>query len=321
MNQLIVFLAKPYRRVVAPILSTVIAISTQSGNTADHRDIPAVALHPGSIVRENVGAGLFEKVDVLLVNDCDNAVEVEVRTTAIPGDSPRGEVAIETLELAHESFKRIPVALPGAHGAIDGRRYVNLDIRMKPGPCTAPGQGLLRAAVAVETVADGTVRRSAGLRSDGELVQASASTAGRKLYVGGLAWPTDDSGLSRIGEGQSAHLILQNHCHLSLEYEVALRVLGAEEQPRIPGGVLEAGGGAIIPLGEGGHDKWIDVLSIDWGTHKPGGASAAVNDCRKVGISASMEVYDTGDGGTRHAQRVRPRGFGFVELVDTDSTE
>lgn len=321
MNRLIVFIAQPYRSVVAASLAAVVAISAQSGYTADHRDIPALALHPGSIVRENVGAGLYEKVDVLLVNDCDSAVEVEMRTTAIPGDSPRTEVAIETLELANESFKRIPVVLPGAHGAIDGRRYVNLDLRMKPGPCSAPGQGLLRAAVAVETVADGTVRRSAGLRSDGELVQASAGEGRGKLYVGGLAWHTDDSGLSRIGEGQSAHLILQSHCHIPLEYEVALRVLGAEEQPRIPGGMLEAGGGAIIPLGEGGHDKWIDVLSIDWGSHKPGGASAAVNDCRKMGISVSMEVYDTADGGTRHAQRVRLQGFGFLELVDTDSNE
>ena len=268
-----------------------------------------------AIARGNVGAGVNEKVEAVLVNDCDTAVEIKLHTTAISGGVPRGGIAIEKIELARESVKFVPITLPDSPNTEDGRRYVNLEFWGQPGHCTVLGKGLVRVAIAVVNYADGTVYRSAGLRSDGDLVQATSSAAESKLFVGGLSWDTNDNALVRIGVGQSAHLVLKNHCDIPLKYLVVARTPGSEEQPNIPNGVIEAGSGAVIPLADGNHDNWIDVTSIVWGSHKPGGG-AARGHCQQTGISASIEVFDDSDGATRHAEPVRSRRFEFITFED-----
>jgi hypothetical protein len=314
MRELTHYFCHHYRRAITVLATGTLMAISGSGYTADQQEPNSTASNSVSIASANVGASLSEKVDLLLINDCDRDVELQVLTAIISGDDSDGEISVETLELAHESIQYMPIMLPGPDATVDGRRYISLGISAPSGPCTAPGKGYLRAAIAVENFADGTVRRSAGLRSDGDLVQAVAEAKRNKLFVGGLAWATDDNGLVRVGEGEAAHLVMRNHCDTALAYRVLLRSPGAEEQPQVPDGVLEAGAGAIIPLGEGQHGKWIDVLSVSsrWPVHDTD--ASATGTCQKTGISASVEIYDSNDGSTRHAER--SRGFGFVDFRD-----
>ena len=152
---------------------------------------------------------------------------------------------------------------------------------------------------------DSKVVRSAGLRSDGELVQAAQNAASNKLFVGGLAWDAEE---------QSARLIIMNHCDTALTYQIEVRSLGTEEQPDNPEGVLEAGEGAVVPLGDEGHMKWVSILSMNFSSRPPPSGGAAVGQCHHGGVSVSAEVYNQDDGSTSQS-----RGFGFVTFSDSKS--
>jgi hypothetical protein len=297
--------SRPYRVVrhmSCALAATLFLANLQIALAADHRDAPIIA-------NDILGVGPNERAEVLLVNHCDEAVDVEVDTSIILGEPPTGGIPVESLRLEPGSYAIVPLALPVGPGAYDGRRYVSLAIRARTGRCTAPGHQSLQTEIAVVTVnergEDSKVVRSAGLRSDGDLVQAAQNAASNKLFVGGLAWDAEE---------QSARLIIMNHCDTALTYQIEVRSLGTEEQPDNPEGVLEAGEGAVVPLGDEGHMKWVSILGMNFGSSPPLSSGAAVGQCHHGGVSVSAEVYNHDDGSTSQS-----RGFGFVTFSDSES--
>ena len=297
------------RFIVVRHLTCVLAVTLFLANfqialSADHRDAPLIA-------HDSFGVGSNERAEVLLVNHCDQAVDVQVDTSIILGEAPVGGIPVENLRLEPGSYATVRLALPGEPDTSDGRRYVSLGIRAHPGRCTAPGPQSLQTEIAIVTVdergGDGQVVRSAGLRSDGDLVQATQTAASHRLFVGGLAWDSHE---------QSARLIMMNHCETALAYRFEVRSLGTEEQPDNPEGVLEAGEGAVVPLGDEEHMKWVSILSMDIGSIPPRSDGAEFGQCHHGGVSVSTEVYNRDDGSTSQS-----RGFGFVTFSDSGSED
>ena len=296
------------KRLAAVIASSLVA--SPAALASDHMEGALGLDAPAAIV----GAGPTERAEVLLVNDCDTTMEVRLDMTDIEEDAGNG-ILTETVYLEPESSIVVSL-LPIAGG---DRRYKILDLNSPQGRCTAPGRRSLRAAVAIEDI-NGKVVRSAGLRFDGELVQAPSDKPGNKLYVGNLAWATSDDPV-RVGIGQAADLVLKSHCQTELIVRYGLRVEsgGHFEEPMAFQTILASGGGAVIRLPvDHTEGKWLDFVRFEYAPLLAAhGQSQA--QCRHAGIDASIHVFDQSGDGTSHVAQIdRPRGFGFVDYADEE---
>lgn len=305
------------RIVIIALTATVLLTTFQTALSASHRDAPLIHLDDSPVIND-IGVGPYERVELLLVNHCEKTVDVEVDTTIILGDPPSGGIPVKTLRLDPNSFVIEPLTLPDAPATINGRRYVSLGIRAHPDRCMARDHHYLQAEIAIVAVdengMDSKVIRNAGLRSDGDLVQATRDAASNKLFVGGLSWDTSDDPVA-----QGARLIMMNHCDIPLDYRIEARSLGTEEQPDVPDGVLKAGEGAVIPLDGDREMKWFNIHSVNFRPTEPRADDDnedASGLCRRSGVSVSAEVFNREDGSTAHT-----KGFGFVTFSDGDDLD
>jgi len=280
------FMARDAGRLVAALFFLLTSLATLASN---HMEAPPLRLHPAAIV----GASTNERAEILLVNECDRATEIILVTTDVLGEVIGNSSSSVTVNLEPQSSIVVPLPLPDAGG---NRRYINLEMSSHQGHCTAPGRRSLRAAVAIEDK-DGKIVRNAGLRSDGDLVQAPSRKAGHKLFVGGLSW-NDNGELVPVGEGQAVDLVLKSHCptEVIVSYEVRVEGQGPLEEPMAFETILAPGGGAVISLPvEDTQGKWLDINV----QYTPLADSRRTQrKCLYGGISASIELFNLNDGGT-----------------------
>ena len=246
------------------------------------------------VLRGTVGAATTETAEVILVNRCKKAVTAEISGIDIFGQDGNDRLFEEVVDLTSGETLVLPIPLPDPSTARD-RRHIDLAVEFPR--C----RGSLAVAVAVKD-SQGQVARSAGLRSDGELVQAVSEKPVRR--IGNPRRGTGD--LLRLGAGQAAEVVVVNRCRFDIVYRVLTRNIATEEEEPFVSETkvfLAPGDGSVIPLDDG-HKDWIDLLSVAQPVHKPG-SGRSVRSCSRGRIDASITVIN-GDGGTQQVSLLLP---------------
>ena len=247
------------------------------------------------VLRGTVGAATTEAAEVILVNQCKKAVTARIQGLNVFAQGGDDRVFVEEVDIPPGGSEVLPILEPDPTAVI-GRRHIDLAVEY------AQCRGALVVAVAVKDSQGRQVATSAGLRSDGELVQAVSEKIDRPFGHRGRG----TGRLLRLGDAQAAEIVVVNRCRVEVVYRVLTRNIATEEQEPFVSEteiLLAPGDGSVIPVDEA-HKDWIVLLSVAQPVHKPG-SGRSIRRCSRGRVDASITVIN-GDGGTQQVALLLP---------------